>query len=338
MRFPLLIAILLAATVASAQYTPFPDDFTPSPCAPEGTCVSYSKSELPNAAFAHLGLQLNPKWLDTHYDEMLAFYAPICRKHATCLATPGNNHLFCDDILIREYRAVCDKNFPKSANAEDWEQCYAFTEIYALGVDQHARVFSDIGQKCAKEKQLDFMHTKAPIVWMVPAAIPRGYKGQIFVYALDPDTHVPVQATVVVQDQKIYAADNPTGVPGTGYVFKWPIKYRRVANAEGHEDLVAPMVTVASQLYPPVTFQMPSTPPKMIVEMSPKKLKRGINKVTVTARDAETGAPVEGRVLAGDVMVGDTNLPIEIEVPQRGKLPEIWVTSLFDAYGDVVVK
>jgi hypothetical protein len=72
--------------------------------------------------------------------------------------------------------------------------------------------------------------------------------------------------------------------------------------------------------------------------MTPAKLHPGKNRVTVTARDAESGKPVEGRVMAGELVAGDTDQLLEIEVPRRGKAPEIWVTSLFDAYGDVVVK
>jgi hypothetical protein len=269
MRNAVLTLFLLIASTAGAQQPParesFPNDYTPSPCAPAGTCVGYSKGEMPNAAFALLGLQIDVRWLDAHYDQMMELFAPTCRKHATCLATPGNNFLFCDDVLVREYRAVCDKVFPKSKNATDFEQCHEFTEIFALGVDMHAKAFADTGQQCAKEKHLDVMHAKPPIVWIEPQTIPRGYKGYITVYAIDADTHVPVRADITIENQIIYAPANPAGNVATGYVFNWPIKYKRVKNADGHEDLAPPEVTVKPELYPPVTFTMPSTPPKMIV-------------------------------------------------------------------------
>lgn len=335
--FVALALLVSATTLAQTSTRPtFPDDFTPSPCAPEGTCKSYDRSQMRNAAFTMLALQLDQHWVESHWDQMMELYKPICRKHATCLATPANNFLFCDDILIREYRWVCDKNFPQSTNAFDNDQCKAFTEIWALGVDMGANKFAEQGQKCAKEKGLDAMHTKPPIVWIEPSPIPRDYKGDIYVYALDPDTHVPVRADITVENQIIYTTANPAGNVATGYPWKWS-KYNRVKRADGHEDLEAPMLTLHSAVYPDTQIRLPSAPPKMIVEMTPAKLHAGVNKVTVSAKDAETGKPVEARVYAGITVVGDTNTPIKITVPKSGKAPEVWVTSLFDAYSDVVI-
>jgi hypothetical protein len=70
---------------------------------------------------------------------------------------------------------------------------------------------------------------------------------------------------------------------------------------------------------------------------SPDQLKPGKNIITVTARDAATGKPVEARVMAEDMAVGETNKPFELQLTRRDKRPEIWVTSLFDRYSDVVV-
>src|SRR6185369_15949369 len=339
MRNAILFLLLFAASFASAQERqPFPDDFTSSPCAVAGTCVSYDRSQLRSAAFTMLGLSPNGQWFDDHYDQLTKLYAPICRKHATCLATPGNNFLFCDDLLIREYRAVCDRTFPKETNAFDHEQCSEFTEIWALGVDMHASGFATEGQKCAKEQHLDVMHTKPPIVWIVPATIPRDYDGDISVYAIDADTHVPVRADIDIEKQLIRAPANPTGKTSTGYPFRWPHKFNRVKNAEGHEDLAPPTLTLHPEFHPPVTITLPATPPKMIVEMIPAKLHAGRNKFIVKSRDAETGQPVEARVMIGRDAVGETNEPIEITLQRGTKVPEVWVTSLFDAYSDVVVK
>lgn len=341
MRNAVISFLFLAASIAHAQEAPratFPDDFTPSPCALKQTCESYDRTQLRNAAFTMLGLSPDGKWFEDHYDQLIKLYAPICRKHATCLATPGNNFLFCDDLLINEYRAVCDRQFPKSASEFDNEQCRNFTEIWALGVDMHASAYAKQGQECAHEQGLDAMHTKPPIVWIVPATIPRDYKGDIFVYAIDPETKVPVRADIELDKQVIRAPANPTGRTSTGYPFKWTHKYNRVKNAEGHEDLVAPTLTLRPDLYPPVTIPLPAPPPKMIVEMTPAKLRAGVNKVVVKARDAETGEPVEARVMLGRDAVGETNQPIEITLKRGAKIPEVWVTSLFDAYSDVVVK
>jgi hypothetical protein len=46
MRNVFLSLVLLAASIASAQEAPrptFPDDYTPSPCAPDKACESYPK-------------------------------------------------------------------------------------------------------------------------------------------------------------------------------------------------------------------------------------------------------------------------------------------------------
>lgn len=342
MRTALIAILLSAASLAAAQQPPrqpFPDDYKPNPCAPEKPCESYPRSQMRNAAYDMLGLRLDPRWVEDHYDQMLQLYAPVCRKLAACYATPGNNFLFCDDIVIPEYRAVCDKTFPKSTNPVDNEQCHGFTEIWALGVDMRGKEVSEPAQACAQEKHLgDVAHTKPPIVWMVPETIPPGYTGYIYVYALDPDTHMPMRASITVDKQILYAPSNPAGALSTGYPFKWPIKYNREKNADGHFDVVSPLVTVSAESYPTVTFTMPSAPPKMIVEMTPAKLHPGVNRVTVTARDAATGQPVEARVMAGEDVAGEANSLIEITVPKNGKAPQIWVTSLFDLYSDVVVK
>jgi len=341
MRTTILALLLFITSIATAQQSPrvpFPDDYTPSPCAPDKPCESYPRSQLQGAAFTMLGIQLDGRWIEAHYDQMMQLYAPACRKHATCFGTAGTNFLFCDDIMINEYRSVCDKAFPKSTSPADWEQCKGFTEIWALGVDMRAKAVAEEAQACVQAKQLEVEHTKPPIVWVVPETIPRGYTGNIYIYALDPDTHLPVRADITIDKQILYAPSNPAGNLATGYPFKWPIKYNRVKNADGHYDVVSPTVTLKAERYPVVTFPMPSTPPKMIVEMKPAKLHPGVNKVTVTARDADSGQPVEARVMMGNLTAGEANEPIEITVPKSGKAPEIWVTSLFDAYGDVVVK
>jgi hypothetical protein len=73
------------------------------------------------------------------------------------------------------------------------------------------------------------------------------------------------------------------------------------------------------------------------MDPDPSKLKRGKNTVTITARDAATGTPVEARVMGGSSVLGKTNVPFELEIVKGQKRPEIWVTSLYDRYNDVVV-
>jgi hypothetical protein len=342
MRYALLAFSLFAACLAAAQSPPaqvFPDDFTPSACAPEQPCVSFSQSELLNAAFAFNGYQIDARWLDAHYDELTKLYAPICRKLGTCLGTAGNNFLFCDDIISAEFRQVCDKRFPESQDKRDHEQCQFVTDTWLLGVDQHALAIGTKAQECVHAKGLEVMHAKPPVIWTWPDKIPNGYTGYIWVYALDPDTHVPVKADLNIEGETIYAPANPVGNIATGYPFHWKPTFKRIKNAEGHDDLAPRTLTITAPYYPTVTMLTPTTPPRMVVEISPSldKLKPGTHEVTVTAKDAETGKPVEGRVMVGDMVAGETNQPFELVV-KKGQKPDVWVTNLFNAYGDVVVK
>jgi hypothetical protein len=50
-----------------------------------------------------------------------------------------------------------------------------------------------------------------------------------------------------------------------------------------------------------------------------------------------TGQAAEMRVMAGSTPVGRTNEPFVLELPTGPSRPEIWITSLFHRYGDVVV-
>ena len=174
-------------------------------------------------------------------------------------------------------------------------------------------------------------------VWIEPQDFAR-YKGSFRVYAIDTQTRVPVMGLVSIPDTTLRAGA-PGGKPYTSYDIKWAPKFVRVPNDEGHTDLVAPKMTITAKGYAPVTLDVPLTPREVIVEMTPplKKLRRGKNKVTVTARDAATNEPVELRVFLGQTILGDTNKPLEIEIRKGRKRPEIWATSLFDLYGDVVV-
>jgi hypothetical protein len=43
------------------------------------------------------------------------------------------------------------------------------------------------------------------------------------------------------------------------------------------------------------------------------------------------------RVMAGDLVLGNANAPVTLEWKKGQKRPEIWITSLFDRYGDEVV-
>ncbi len=335
----LVLALLLTtplALLAQEAHEPYPSDYKTHPCAPDNSCLTFEHSEFVSAAFSYLGLRLDPLWVDQHADELIALFQPGCHKHATCLASPGSAAMFCDDILSVELRNVCDKRFPKSANPQEWERCEEFMEIYTLGVDIHAQKLWVKTQECTKQ-QPPVQHTKAPIVWLEPNPIPRGYKGDVTFYSVDPDTHVPVPSRVTIEDQIIYAPSNPTGETASYYPFKMPIKYKRVPNADGHTDVVPHQFTIKAAGYPSVTMPLPLVMPRATVEMQPSELKPGKNSITVSARDIETGKPVEMRVMLGKDPLGSTNEPIELVLPKSGKHAEIWVTSLFNTYSDAVV-
>lgn len=333
MRQLVLAFSLLAATAALAQdVAPYPDDYQHSPCAPTDVCSSFERGRIKTAGRSFLGFSISDEWLDAHYDEMLAAFKPLCQKSAHCYPIMGSTFQWCNDLLMPDFRATCNR-WPKGS--DDWTQCSQFVDIWALGRDQKTLQPWKDAQACAQAKTPFVARTKPPIVWMVPAKLSLDYKDYIRIYAVDPDTHLPVPARITIDKQTVYAPTNATGMLWTYYPFKWPMKFNREPNAQKHRDMVAPMVTIAPDGYPPVTFRMPIEVPKMNVAMTPATLKNGKNVVTVTAVDAATGKPVELRVMYGDDIVGESNKPFTLEV--KGKRREVWATSLFERYSDVVI-
>jgi hypothetical protein len=347
MRRPLLLLLTLAAmtTAVFAADAPatkrkeFPDDYTPSPCAPENSCATFDRASMRSAAFNFLGLQLEPDWLDKHADEMIKAFEPVCRKEATCIATPGNLFAFCNDVLSPEMRDVCNDRHPASVDKHDWEQCEAFMETFALGVDQRTEALWLVAEACANEKTPAVDKTKPLVWWVTPSQIDPGYRDYISINAVDPDTHVPIQADITVEGQIIYVPTNPVGSLQTYYPFHWKPRFRRVKSANGHTELVAPKVTIKASHYPDAVFTMPIAVPKLLVDLvpPPAQLHPGKNVITVVAKDEKSGKPAELRVMYGDQTVGTSNEPIELTIDPKAKRSELWVTSLFDAYSDATV-
>lgn len=315
----------------------FPSDYTPSPCAPASSCTSFPDSEMKSAGAKFLSFELDDAWMLAHADEVKNAFAPLCRKHATCMTMPASSYMFCDDVLAAEARPICDRLFPHDKSARDSEQCKMYLETYLMGIDQNAINAWKAAQECAKKQPAT--HTKPLDIWMTPASLPYEYKGYVTFYSTDPDTKVPVLARVTFENQIIYAEANPSGESATYYPFKVPFKYIRIANKEGHTDAVTPLVTVTAPGYPVTTFRLPAVVPRAIVEMTPapSALHAGDNAVTVSARDSVTGRPVDARVMLGANETGYTNQPITITLPRHEKRPEIWVKPLLNRYADVVV-
>lgn len=340
----LAVLLLSAAPLFAQARDPFPPDFTVPPCAPANSCQSFPRDNMPSASFNLLGLQLDPDWMNAHADAIVAAMGLACRRHAACLTVAENTFMFCDDVLTAEARPVCDRLFPRSKNAHDADQCAAFRNTFLTGVDQFTDPVWHEMQPCVKKNAV--AHLKPLEVWMEPATLPAGFDGNLKFYALDPGTHLPIYARITFEGQKVYAPVAPAGDPVTFYPVKYKLKYNRVPNSEGHTDLVPPMITVTTPAYPqvsdappyPVTkFRLAAAVPKLVVGMSPETLRKGTNRVTISAHDAATGAPIEMRVMVGTDAIGNSNEPLSIDVDRSGHHPEIWLTSLFNKYSDVVV-
>ena len=333
------LVILLFAIPLRAADTPraiFPSDFTPSPCAVETSCISFDDSAMVSAGFNFLAFRLDAEWVARHGQQVKDAVAPFCRKHATCQGTANNSYTFCDDVLATEARPVCETLFPKGKNANDWEQCKMYLEVYLMGIDQNGINTWKKAQACVKA-QPPVTHSKPLDVWMTPAQIPYEYKGYVTFYGIDPDTKVPILADVNFEDQIHYDEANPAGRSATFYPMKLPFRYIRVPGKNGRTEAVPPMVTIVAPGYPPATFRLPAPVPQAIVEMKPAALHPGKNVITVTAKDSISGRGVDGRVMLGDDEVGFTDRPIAIEWKKGQKRPELWLKPYLNRFADVVI-
>ncbi|HEX8153649.1 MAG TPA: hypothetical protein VF698_11010 [Thermoanaerobaculia bacterium] len=335
---PLTISLLFLAsiTTAAAQQPNYPDKYERLACAPESVCKSFDEKSLRSAAARYLGLTLDADWLGKNGARMRELIEVQCAKIANCYAQPDvTTPAFCNDIIVPEMRANCTKEWAKGS--KDAEQCRVYVEIFATGLDQYTRKQFQEAHACALEKTPPVKKSVAPKVWIEPAKIPYGYKGELYVFAVDPETNLPIPGRIDISHQILWSRPNPEGTLATFYAFKWPTKFVREPNADGHTNVVAPTVTVSFDSYPEVKFPLPVETPKMTLAMTPAKLKRGRNTVTITAKDVATGQPVEARVMLGERVLGETNKPFALELKKGEKRPEIWVTSLFDLYSDAVV-
>ena len=333
---PALAFLILFTSAALAQAPAreaFPSDYTPSACAPTSVCKSFNQSQFAEVA-ALRGYDIGQEWVDAHWKELTEALRPSCTKVATCFATAGNHFTFCNDILQDEVYRVCERYEPGST---DRTKCDFFIRTWWAGADRRSREPWEAAQACAATQA---SAERTLLTWMVPEKIDASYKGTFIIHALDSETRVPVQARVHVQSKEpIYAEDATDGLPTTSLRVPWQPKLTRIPNANGHRDVAPPEVRVEAAGYRTVTFRLPVDVPTMKVEMTPppKKLKKGRNTVTIVARDAATGELVEARVMGGYAVLGKTNEPFELELTKGQKRPEIWVTSLYDRYSDVVV-
>lgn len=336
----LAILLLLAPSLLAQQPAreTFPNDYKPASCADVSiVCKSFPQSQMAEIA-ALRGWDIGQEWIDAHWNELMTGMKPICAKIATCFSTPGNDYLFCNDVVLDETLALCNR-YPEGST--DRTKCGWFLNTFMVGHDRNSRGEWEKMQACAtQQKPSEPVKEKTFDAWIVPEKFGPDYNGRFTIYAIDSETHVPVQALLTIQSKKpIYSEDVPNGQPTANYPVKWMPKLWRVTNKDGHSDVAPPQVRIEKEGYRTVTMSLPIDIPSMKVEMNPPaaKLKAGRNTVTIKATDASTGAPIEARVMGGASVLGKTNEPFELEIAKGTKRPEIWVTSLYDRYSDVVV-
>lgn len=334
MRPTLALLLILAPAVLAQPQKLFPDDYQPSPCASAApVCETFNQSQFADIA-ARRGYDIGQEWVNAHWEELTRALAPTCAKVATCFATPGNTSVFCNDILAPEAYGVCER-YPEGST--DREKCRFFTRTFWFGHDRKSAEAWKKLQACTAGKSDPGAGLRTLDYWMTPARLGPDYDGKFTLYTVDRVTRVPIKAQVTLDVKQPLFGDAEDGRLTSFYPVPWKLRLKRVPNEQGHRDVVPPEVRIQAKGYEPVTFRLPIEVPVLTVTMepSPEKLRRGRNTVTVTARDAATGEPVEARVMGGYAVLGKTNEPFELEL--GAERPEIWVTSLFDRYSDVVV-
>jgi hypothetical protein len=333
MKKTLLLFLLALPVLAQGPVREeFPSDYKPSPCAadPAAVCKSIERNRIVSYAALYRGFDLKEAWLDAHWNEMMGVFAPFCAKIANCFTVKDNTWVFCLDLMRDDFINSCER-FPKGS--EDRTQCRMLATTYFIGIagisDLHKAA-----QECAAALPSTGVHRLE--AWVRPEKMNLDYNGELTVFAYDAETHLPVRAGLTVDAGKLTRTDGPAAA---GSILKWRAGLKRVPNAQNHSDVVLPTATLVATGYEPLTIHFPVEIPAVKVTMSPlaAELKTGSNTITVTAVDSVTGKPVEMRVMAGETTLGDTNRPLQLELTAGTKLPEIWVTSLFDRYSDVVV-
>ena len=333
-----LLLVLLVACTAAAEKAPvrevFPNDYTPQACAgnADAICESFVQGKMSSYAAAFRAYNLSQAWVDAHWNEMTPLFRQLCAKVGSCFTVKDNDWVYCVDIVRDEFIATCDR-FPE--DSEDREECEMFALTYYIGLGTKSKLAQQAQECVAGEAAPETERTLQ--AWIAPEKFDLDFDDTLRVHVHDAETHIPVRAKVSIDAGKLIATEGTTAT--AFYPSRWKATLRRVPNAQGHRDVVAPTITLAATGYKPLIVPIAIDVPNVRVEMSPavSALQPGQNTITVTARDAATGAPVEMRVMAGDRVVGNTNLPLQLELTPGKKRPEIWVTSLFDRYGDVVI-
>lgn len=330
-----LLLLLPLASLRAATPQVFPDNYTPSPCVVKNICTTFSPTDVARAgARMQAYTVLRQKWVDSHWDKLIADLQPYCAKLTTCYATPGNTNMFCNDVVLTQSMSICDQYAGKA----DHEQCFQLMRTIASGIDLNSWKPYEEAQACGKANAPANGLRKLDIT-MTPATMPPDFDGKIVVYALDSETHIPMRTFITIEGETLYAREAPDGRPTTSYALPWKAKLRTITDADGHHKLVPPTITIEQEGYETITFPMPVEVRAMKVTMTPPpgQLKRGKNVVTITAADPVTGKPVDARVRIGQSDIAEANQPFELELKRGEKRGAIVVRSSFNRYSDVVV-
>ena len=327
----LLLLLALPAIAQGPVREAFPSDYKPSPCAadPAAVCKSFERSRIASYAALFRGFDLKQTWVDSHWDEMMKLFAPLCTKIANCFPVKDNTWVFCIDLMRDDFINTCER-FPKGS--DDRSQCRMLAITFVTGIagisDLHKAA-----QECAAAQPSTGPHRLE--AWVRPEKMDLDYNGELTVFAYDAETHLPVRASLSVDAGKLTRTDGPAAA---GSILKWRAGLKRVPNAQNHRDVVLPTATLEATGYEPLTIHFPVEVPTVNVTMTPPaaQLKPGPNTITVTTVDSITGKPVERRVMAPEQVITRLD-PLQLELAAGQKRPEIWVTSLFDRYSDVVV-
>jgi hypothetical protein len=325
----LLFLLALPAMAQGPAPETFPSDYKPSACAPDASaiCGSIEKKRSAERGAVYRRFDIKDEWLDAHWDEMTKLFAPLCAKIGNCFTVKDNPWVWCIDLMRDDFLDTCER-FPRKS--DDYRQCRMVATTYFIGIaaitDLHKAA-----QECAAG-QVSNVPRKLE-AWLRPQKMDPDYVGEVTVFAYDAETHIPVHANLSVDAGKL-------ALPATtGVVLDWRAGLKRVPNAQNHSDVVPPTLTLQATGYETLNIRFPVEVPTAKVTMTPPagQWKPGKNAITVTAVDSVTGEPVEMRVMAGDTILGNTNMPLQLELEKGQKRPEIWLTSLFDHYSDIVV-
>jgi hypothetical protein len=335
MKRLLLLLLLAASAVADGPVRErFPSDYKPQPCAADtaAVCKSFPQGRIAEYGSAFRGFSIDQGWVDAHWDEMQQLFTPFCAKIANCFTVKDNDWVYCVDLLRDDFLATCDR-FPDGTS--DRQQCKMATLTYYIGLGAKTALHKT-SQECVAAQGTPAGPRKLE-AWIDRETFTHGFEDLVTVYAYDAETHIPVRAVITVDAGHLLSTEGP--VSTAGYPTKYRAALKRVTNAQGRHDVVAPTMTLNATGYETLTLPIAMDVPKIVVEVSPSPdaWKIGANTITVIARDAATGEPAEMRVLAGDRVLGKTNIPLQVTFERGKKRPEIWMTSLYDRYGDVVI-